>query len=273
MPRSRLPWYKVWVGTSRHSKIVPLTDRSFRVWHELLDAASEQKTRGRFESVKAAALIVRRKPSEVQALVDAGLIDVTEDGIWMHDWKDWQRWRPEDAQANDSDSPPEDHANGNGITHESLTNNTGKPKIKPTKNHVLARAREDGEGDVEGEEDREKERDVDVEGGTLADAPPSAPPGEDGKIRQIPVRGNPKVQAMIDAFAKLGIDPVMAGRDYAEIKRSNADPELVAEVYDAVARRLYGDDFMRRRLSVHEAIEWVNGYVEDRAEREARALG
>jgi hypothetical protein len=53
----------------------------------------------------------------------------------------------------------------------------------------------------------------------------------------------------------------MTARDYAAIKHSTAAPGVIAEVYLAVAGNEWGDDFQRKRLSVHEACDWVPAYV------------
>jgi hypothetical protein len=250
MPRPRLPWFKVWVGVTRDAKIVTLSDRLFRVWVELLDAASEQKIRGRFDSYAAAAAIVRRKPAEVRQVAAAGLLDEFQDGIWLHDWQDWQRWRPEDSHPNDL-----------GITHESLRNGTGtthESRSKIEAPRVERAKKRDVDVDVEGDEERKEVRDTYVGGTALENR---APPTKSSSPTH---PGNPRVAETIDAFRALRIDVSMSARDMSAIKHSDAPPQLIAEVYDAVARRVYGDDFMRKRLSVHEAVDWVNGYREQK---------
>lgn len=266
MPRPRLPWFKVWAGATRDKKIAGLSDHTFRVWIELLDAASEQRVRGRFVSYESAAAIIRRKAAEVRLVAAAGLMDEVDGLVVMHDWDDWQRWRPDDAATDEAGTPPESHTNGSGITHESLRNGTSKTPDKGTKARPLyARAREDVdvEGDVEGERDEDES----------PQAPSGLPPAGNGRIHVLHKRGNPRVAAVIDAFKALKIDVTLGARDHAAIKHSNADPSKIAEVYDAVARCEYGDDFMRRRLTVHDAIEWINGYVEWKAENAWRQKG
>lgn len=125
MPRQRLPWFKVWVGATRHEKVATLDDKTFRAWVELLDAASQQTIRGHFASTAAAASVIRRPLAMVKVLSQARLIDQLPDGsIQMHDWPDWQRWRPEDA-SNNPEPPPESHTKDSGITPERLRNNNG----------------------------------------------------------------------------------------------------------------------------------------------------
>lgn len=147
MPKPRLQWFKVWVGATRHEKIVTLDDRSFRAWVELLDAASEQPIRGRFTSCAAAAAIIRRPPALVRRLAQARLLDERDDGLWLHDWSEWQRWQADEHTPNGSgithesltngvaipnESPPESHTNGTGITHESHAIDT-PPRVERAK--------------------------------------------------------------------------------------------------------------------------------------------
>lgn len=124
MPAKRLQWFRVWIDATTHGKVRQLDDATFRTWVELLDAAAKQPHRGRFESAKEAISIVRRPPAHIVTLVNAKLIDRDEDGLVMHDWDEWQRWRPEDA--NDTTPPPQPQRNGQwnntGTTHERPTN-------------------------------------------------------------------------------------------------------------------------------------------------------
>lgn len=77
---------------------------------------------------------------------------------------------------------------------------------------------------------------------------------------------------VIDAIRAQGIEPTLTPRDHGAIKSTSATPALIAEVYGAVYRGEYGDDFMRKRLSVHEAIEWINGYEAWKAQGRPKAL-
>lgn len=65
---------------------------------------------------------------------------------------------------------------------------------------------------------------------------------------------------VIDALRAVGIEPTMTARDHAALKTSTAKPELVAEVYQAVFSGKYGDAYMQRHLTVHDAIGWIDGY-------------
>jgi hypothetical protein len=166
MPNPPLPWFKLWGGVTSSSKVAPLNDALFRTWVELLDAASQQPTRqrGRFANRKAAAAIVRRPLSHVTALVGAGLVDETTDGLTMHDWDDWQRWRKEDVIDSRS-------------TTDQLTNNNGSAHERPPNGHMINTPplREDV---------RRKTLDVktkDEENVDVDEDPPSPPRGKRGK--------------------------------------------------------------------------------------------
>lgn len=201
----------------RHRKIVGLSDRTFRVWIELLDAASEQKTRGCFQSYAEAAAIIRRKPVEVRQVAAAGLMDDTADGlVEMHDWKDWQRWLSEESPSNDS-----------GITNESHTNNTNKTRERPTKTQTLARARE--EVDVDGEGDREEE---------LTSIPPVSPRGG-RRVRQVLTESDR--QELIEKWAE------RFGSEGAVTREIDVALNHTASA-KAKSEKLYVDTWLRREL-------------------------
>lgn len=124
MPNKRIPWFKCWGGITSDPKVAPLSDAVFRTWVELLDAASQQPVRGRFKDRKSAASIVRRPVANISMLVSQGLIDEAHDGLTMHNWDQWQRWRQEDAYDNGSppDEPPDQHTINTRSTQEQLTN-------------------------------------------------------------------------------------------------------------------------------------------------------
>lgn len=106
MPAKRLPWFKLWIGCTAHGKVRQLDDGTFRTWVELLDAASQQPTRGRFASEAEAVAITRRPVKHIRTLVAAGLMDATEDGLWLHDWSEWQEVYPSDVSRERSPKTP-----------------------------------------------------------------------------------------------------------------------------------------------------------------------
>lgn len=100
--------------------------------------------------------------------------------------------------------------------------------------------------------------------GDAASAPQNAARSEPEPVRAVPKPN--RYGEVIDAIRGRGLDYDRDDRDAAAVKRSALAPALIAEVYDAIARGLWGDDFDRKRLSVHHAIASWNAY------RSARAL-
>lgn len=161
MPRKRLPWFKLWSGATRHAKIAEIDDHDFRVWIELLDAASEQRERGSFGSLKGAAAVIRRSVAEVQPLVERHLIDVDGDGTaTMHDWQRWQRWWAEPGDEEELEAPEPPPSNGHGTNHESHFNPTRITREKPAKTTgtALARTRRPETGELRPETLRPEDR-------------------------------------------------------------------------------------------------------------------
>ena len=156
MPAKRLDWFRVWIDATTHEKVRQLDDATFRTWVELLDAAAKQPRRGRFVSRASAASIIRRPVKHVATLIAATLIDESDEGLTMHDWDEWQRWRPQDTidDATPPDRPPNGYPNNSRTTTEHHANGHSL--------RVPARAPASG--------DTETERDTDV------DTPPTGPP-------------------------------------------------------------------------------------------------
>ena len=238
MPRQRLPWFKIWVGATRHEKVVTLDDRSFRAWIELLDAASEQPVRGRFTSCAAAAAIIRRPPALLKRLIEARLIDEREDGIWLHDWADWQRWKPEDEPSNNTGITQESPGNNTGITQESGTNKK-PPRVE-----------------------RAKKRDVDVEGEGEKDGdsfPPTA--------SQLPPKG--PAAAEVSEQDALLVSQIRRGLAPFDLDGSSAFWLKVLKDYGSVdleAEAFKQADWMRqhkiRTLSKTRYLNWLERAVE-----------
>jgi hypothetical protein len=147
MPAKRLPWFRFWIDATTHEKVRQLDDGTFRTWVELLDAAAKQPRRGRFASRASAISVVRRPAKHLSTLISAKLIDETREGLVMHDWDEWQRWRPEDA--NDDATPPDPPPNGRAIdsptTHDDRANN----------NSLRARSAAPASGDTETDTEEE----------------------------------------------------------------------------------------------------------------------
>jgi hypothetical protein len=250
MPAKRIPWFKVWVGATRHEKVAQLDDRAFRTWVELLDGASQQTVRGKFASVEAAAAVVRRPAASIRRLMAVGLLDERADGVWMHDWQDWQRWRPEDAQNGDA-SPPDDPPNGYRTTHERLakdvgltrdqhTNSNGRTHDLPSRGAERAKT-EKGEG-----EERSK---------TTSSSSADAVGAEERRVEK-PNKGG----EFIDIIRASGLEPVMTPGDFAAIKRCPRSAAVIAEAYIALAHGEWGDDWARDRLSARFVVSRLAGF-------------
>lgn len=66
--------------------------------------------------------------------------------------------------------------------------------------------------------------------------------------------------ALIDLLKAADIPLTMRAQDHKALKDSGADPALVAEAYGAIFRGEWGDDFMRRGLSVQFVIGRLAGF-------------
>jgi hypothetical protein len=169
MPAKRLPWFKVWVGATRHEKVATLSDTDFRTWVELLDAGAQQSVRGHFDSAATAAAVVRRPLASVKRLIAARLLDDQPDGVWLHDWPDWQRWSPED-DAIDSRTTPERLTNNTRTTHEQHANVNGTTRDRPSRGAERAKTK-----DVDVEEDVKDVPRAKALSSASADVPPAFP--------------------------------------------------------------------------------------------------
>lgn len=241
MPAPRLPWIKFWPEAIEHEKFSVLKDAEAWTWVVVWAKASQQPQRWRFASVQHARHVTGRPLAHIRRLIEVRLLDQTDDGLVIHDARHWQ-----DA-ANLTPTHREGWRNGDASLIEQPANGDGSL----TESDRTVRM-DDLEGEGEGDREREGEKD-------------GTPVLRTG-ARTTKKVGNPRVQATLDALRELHSEVHLTPRDYAALKRSSAPPELIAETYDAVARGTWGDDFMRKRLSVHEAIEWANAYAARRDE-------
>jgi len=90
VPAQRLPWLKLWPESLAHEKIALLTDEQGWTWIHCLCAAAQQPRRWRFASVEHAAAVTGRTPESVSTLITARLLDERADGLWIHDYEQWQ---------------------------------------------------------------------------------------------------------------------------------------------------------------------------------------
>lgn len=107
MPAKRLPWFKLWPEAVEHEKIAQLSDGVFRTWITALAKAADQPTRWHFASRRHAAAVAGRPVSHITTLVNCRLLDDQgADGLWIHDWKQWQERYPSDVDSPPSTLPP-----------------------------------------------------------------------------------------------------------------------------------------------------------------------
>jgi hypothetical protein len=87
---------------------------------------------------------------------------------------------------------------------------------------------------------------------TTSPSPPSSPtrPNKSGEL--------------IDLLRAAGVAHDLNPKDHAALKRSALSAAQVAEVYCAIARHEFGDDWLCKRLSVTRAIETWPGYANEK---------
>lgn len=257
MAAKRLPWIKFYPELLEHEKFADLSDAESWTWINVWGKASQQTVRWRFASPAHAAKVTGRSVAQIRKLIAARLLDERSDGLWVHDWQQWQQRYPSDYEgsviddglsvedllgivvnapstlredsANAPPLLPEDSVNGAAILHEDSVNAAAMSGQCPSRGAERAKTK------------------------TKIESTPNGVP------REVVPKPNRSAE-VIDAIRALGQEPTMTERDHAAVKRSTAKPEVIAEVYCAVFRGDYGDDFMQRRLSVHEAIGWIDGY-------------
>lgn len=97
MSKSAHPWVRLYKASLHNPKIVTLSDRQHRAWHNCMLIADDET--GNLPSLRDMAVHLRTTPSEADQLlsemVEAGLVDaiVTPTGIRgyrMHDWSEHQ---------------------------------------------------------------------------------------------------------------------------------------------------------------------------------------
>lgn len=198
---------------------------------------------------EAAGWPIKQAEPFVDALIESGFIEWSEEGLTLHDWADYTgKWN--DRRARNKERMRETRAQ-----HVQRTDDAQPEHVAPTNDARAPNRARTCRATVPNQPDLTNRTTTVV----LA-AAAAATPRARGDLAKKDGVGNARVQAAIEAFRALGVDPSMGPRDYAALKHSTAPPELIAEVFQAVQGGSYGDEFMRKRLSVHEAIEWVNGY-------------
>jgi hypothetical protein len=268
-----MAWIESHQALSRHKKTLALaallkTDRHkilghlHELWWWGIDNADTDGQLGIVPPMviaEAAGWPISKADVFVDGLIASGFVDRTDSGLVLHDWYDYagklnvrrdenrERMRRKRDQPQPPHVPPTSDASAE---HVQRTNGARAPATVP--NPTVPNRTEQN---------------------LTGDDPLGGPPTKNGRVQQIADHRPSKSAAVIDAFRAKHMEVVFSSRDHSAIKHSNAEPCMIAEVYDAVARGEYGDDFMRRRLSVHEAIEWINGYSEWKLDQAWRATG
>jgi hypothetical protein len=149
MPAKRLPWLKFWPEAVDHEKFAGLSDAERWTWVKLLARAAQQPTRGRFASIAHAVEATGRPAKHVRTLVEVRLLDQREDGLWLHDWLDWQRWRRGVDDATETDTTTESLANDSRTSAEGPSDQQGidapAPPQAPQNGRAIARPKKGDE--------------------------------------------------------------------------------------------------------------------------------
>lgn len=74
----------------RHPKVSRLDDRTFRVWFDTLCYVGEHGLGGWLND---AIRVLKVTPNRVEKLLDSGLWDEDEHGLWVHDWQEYNSKR------------------------------------------------------------------------------------------------------------------------------------------------------------------------------------
>ena len=190
MPAKRLPWVRLWVESLEHEKVALLSDAEYRTWTMLLLRGSQQPTRWRFASVQHAARVVGRPLAQVKALVGRRLMDLGDDGLWVHDARTWQEVYPSDFAPGECDNAPR-RVRGRSVNAPSIKEAT----LREDSVNAPATLREDS---VNAAGTHARDRDRDSESSTpsgvepAADAPADPAPIAALQAPEPPIRAVPK---------------------------------------------------------------------------------
>lgn len=218
MPARRLPWVKLWGESMESEKIRQLSDGQYRTWTYCLIASSRLPIRWRFESPEHAAYVTRRPLKDIQILIDRHFLDCREDGVWIHDYSDYQEVSPSDVvrdrSAQETRSPDEPPRNGRRKVGEASAN--GRQPL--------------GEHSLEIETEREMENN---------------PPTPQGARRKNPVR-----EPLTDADSE-----ALVAKYSGQFGGRQGVLDEIASAMNHVARlksfkeRLYVDGWLRREVN------------------------
>jgi len=230
MPAKRLPWFRFWIDATAHGKVRQLDDATFRTWVELLDAAAKQPKRGRFENRKEAVAVLRRPAKHIAALIAAKLIDETPEGLVMHDWDEWQRWRQEDV--NDDETTSDQLLNDSRLTRNGRANN---PALRVS---------------AEGDTETEREGEVNPPNPQTGGERPAVPKPK----RERTMISEQDIEDLVRKYAAQYGTP-QAVRDEIDLALNHQAR------FKNLNERLYVDGWLRRELTHRPAPRPANGHA------------
>lgn len=206
--------------------------------------------------------------------------DGDEPAIQIHNWSRHQNPHQKEPPSTINPPPPNGHGRGTRRVSDKSGTRTRQAPDKSETSTVQAPVEHESSpagtlnpvpitgNPVPGNSDRNRdnppvpplpwEDGFSAPSGAAPEAPDDTPFGEDGKATT-------PLGICLDAMRAAGVDLAYNGkRDGKALKESSADPLDVAAVCVAVFRGEYGDDFMRKRLTIAEAVGWVNGFKASR---------
>lgn len=148
MPRDQRTFITVHDGMPEHPKVEPLSDAAFRLMVETWCWCARQLTDGHMP----AAIWTRRSTAEArQELIDAGLVEVTDSGVSMHDYTEHQRTAAEVAALREKRA---DAGRRGGLAKASNALASASPVAKQTASNLPSKSLADTETDTETDKER-----------------------------------------------------------------------------------------------------------------------
>lgn len=186
----------------------------------------------------------------VAALVNAGFIDTTPEGRYIHDWYGFAGKLLDQRKAN-------------AEKQARWRNRNRLSSIEGDNRHVTVTSPSRNAATVPNPTVPNQSLTTPKGSGPAREADASAPPSK--------TRGNVQVAAVIDALRAEGMTGTLTAKDRAAIQRTQHDPGEVARLYRAIFEGEYGDDFMHDNLSVWLCLEKLPGWLSHRAGHRAPA--
>src|SRR3990167_8637422 len=124
MPRPAKPWFRYYSEALESRKVQSLPPALFKHWVNLLSLANVGKPRGHLPTLEDIAFALRLKAPATQAVIDdlieRRFLDLKPDGLWAHDWPDWQKDRDVNPEQRD-------------IGHANVTDSARKRDVSVTR--------------------------------------------------------------------------------------------------------------------------------------------